>query len=133
VEYEFDLLLEISTEHIANVIKDRTGKFQDKLIDKPGEMFGNMLREWLSDGKAQPAKKAAAKKAKPDPTPPMADDAAMEKARLAILAAQTEAELKKFTLAVHTRQDQGFYSSEQAQQLLDMLDDQADGLKSGKD
>jgi hypothetical protein len=135
VEYEFDLLLEISTEHIANVIKDRTGKFQDKLIDKPGEMFGNMLREWLSDGEAkpaQPAKKAAAKKAKPDPTPPMADDAAMEKARLAILAAQTEAELKRFTLAVHTRQDQGFYTSDQAQQLLDMLDDQADAMKSGK-
>ncbi len=135
VEYEFDLLLEISTEHIANVIKDRTGKFQDKLIDKPGEMFGNMLREWLTETRdANPAKKAAAKKAKPasDPTPPVADDAAMEKATLAILAAQTAAELKKFTLAVHTRQDQGFYTSDQAQQLLDMLDDKADAMKSGK-
>jgi len=50
IEYEFDLLLEISTEHIGNVIKDRTGKFQDKLIEKPGEDFGKALAEWLSDG-----------------------------------------------------------------------------------
>jgi len=50
VEYEFDLLVEISTEHVANVIKDRTGKFQDKLIDKPGEDFGRQLAAWLADG-----------------------------------------------------------------------------------
>ena len=54
VEYEFDLLVEISTEHIANVIKDRTGKFQDKLIDKPGEDFGRALAAWLSDGLPAP-------------------------------------------------------------------------------
>jgi hypothetical protein len=54
VEYEFDLLVEISTEHIANVIKDRTGKFQDKLIDKPGEDFGQQLAAWLSDGLPSP-------------------------------------------------------------------------------
>lgn len=57
VEYEFDLLVEISTEHIANVIKDRTGKFQDKLIEKPGEDFGRQLAAWLADG--EPAKPAA--------------------------------------------------------------------------
>lgn len=50
VEYEFDLLVEISTEHIANVIKDRTGKFQDKLIEKPDERFGRELAAWLADG-----------------------------------------------------------------------------------
>ena len=50
VEYEFDLLVEISTEHIANVIKDRTGKFQDKLIEKPDEKFGKALAAWLADG-----------------------------------------------------------------------------------
>jgi hypothetical protein len=50
IEYEFDLLLEISTEHIANVIKDRTGRFQDRLIDKPDEEFGRQLALWLADG-----------------------------------------------------------------------------------
>ncbi len=52
VEYEFDLLVEISTEHIANVIKDRSGKFQDRLIEKPDEKFGRELAAWLSDGTA---------------------------------------------------------------------------------
>lgn len=50
VEYEFDLLVEISTDHVANVIKDRTGRFQDKLLDKPGEEFGQQLAAWLADG-----------------------------------------------------------------------------------
>lgn len=50
IEYEFDLLLEISPEHIGTVIKDRTGKFQDRLIDKPGEDFGRELAAWLADG-----------------------------------------------------------------------------------
>jgi hypothetical protein len=54
IEYEFDLLLEISTEHIGHVIKDRTGKFQDKLIDRPGEDFGQQLAAWLSDGLPSP-------------------------------------------------------------------------------
>jgi hypothetical protein len=54
VEYEFDLLVEISTEHIANVIKDRTGKFQDKLIEKPDERFGRELAAWLADGTPAP-------------------------------------------------------------------------------
>lgn len=55
VEYEFDLLVEISTEHVANIIKDRTGKFQDKLLDKPGEEFGKQLAAWLADGNTGPA------------------------------------------------------------------------------
>lgn len=35
--FEFDLLLEINHAHVASVIKDSTGgKFQDKMIEKPG-------------------------------------------------------------------------------------------------
>jgi len=67
IEYEFDLLLEISTEHIGHVIKDRTGKFQDKLIDKPGEDFGQQLAAWLSDGLPSPVASA--------PTPARTADA----------------------------------------------------------
>ena len=47
IEYEFDLLLELSPDHIGRVIKDRTGKFQDELLDKPGETFGQALAAWL--------------------------------------------------------------------------------------
>jgi hypothetical protein len=50
IEYEFDLLLEISTDHIAEVIKDRTSKFQDKIIEKPGVEFGKELIDWLNTG-----------------------------------------------------------------------------------
>ena len=50
IEYEFDLLLELSTEHVANVIKDRTDKFQDQTIEKPGEELGAALQAWLSEG-----------------------------------------------------------------------------------
>lgn len=63
VEYEFDLLVEISTEHIANVIKDRTGKFQDRLIEKPDEKFGRDLAAWLADGVPAPATRPASDKA----------------------------------------------------------------------
>ena len=54
IEYEFDLLVEINQQHIATVTKDRTGKFQDETIDKPGEDFGIALFEWLMDSKAEP-------------------------------------------------------------------------------
>lgn len=50
IEDEFDLLLELSVEHVAQVLKDRTGKFQDTLIEKPGEQFGEQLAAWLMDG-----------------------------------------------------------------------------------
>lgn len=50
IEYEFDLLIELSPDHIANVIKDRTGKFQDETIEKPGEDLGKKFAEWLLDG-----------------------------------------------------------------------------------
>ena len=62
IEYEFDLLLELSVDHIGNVLKDRTGKYQDKLIELPGEDFGADLAGWLSDGKpaaARPVSKSA--------------------------------------------------------------------------
>ena len=49
IEYEFDLLMEISQEHIGHVIKDRTGKFQDVLIEKPDAKFGKQMKAWLED------------------------------------------------------------------------------------
>ena len=50
IEYEFDLLMEISPEHAVNVIKDRTGKFQDRTFDCPGAELGEELAKWLSEG-----------------------------------------------------------------------------------
>ncbi|OGB47751.1 MAG: hypothetical protein A3F76_08220 [Burkholderiales bacterium RIFCSPLOWO2_12_FULL_65_40] len=50
IEYEFDMLIEMSVEHYATIIKDRTGKYQDKIIEKPGEDFGEGLIAWLNEG-----------------------------------------------------------------------------------
>lgn len=50
IEYEFDVLMEINPEHKGTIIKDRTGKFQDTVIDKPGVEFGKELASWLGDG-----------------------------------------------------------------------------------
>lgn len=63
IEYEFDLLLELSPEHLAHIIKDRTGKYQDQVIEKPGKAFGMDLVAWLNSGSAEatPAKKPASK------------------------------------------------------------------------
>lgn len=55
IEYEFDMLIQMSPEHYATFDKDRTGKFQDKVIDKPGVEFGRQLIEWLQSA---PEKKA---------------------------------------------------------------------------
>jgi len=59
----------------------------------------------------------------PEPARPVADDAAMEKARAAIEVASSDEQLRKFALAVHTRQDDGFYTSDQAQELLELCDE----------
>jgi hypothetical protein len=53
IEYEFDMLMEISPEHTINVIKDRTGKFQDRIIQSPDEAFGAEILDWLNEGQPQ--------------------------------------------------------------------------------
>jgi len=50
IEYEFTFLLELSVDHVGTVLKDRTGEFQDKIITKPGEEFGQALLAWLAEG-----------------------------------------------------------------------------------
>jgi hypothetical protein len=70
IEFEFDLLVELTQRHEANVTKDRTGKFQDETIEKPGEEFGVALDDWLSSGKAAiPVAEAAPPKTKKTVTP----------------------------------------------------------------
>jgi hypothetical protein len=70
IEYEFDLLLELSPDHIGTAIKDRSGKFQDAIIEKPGEDFGASLAAWLSDGAPlPPAPSKPAPAANPTPAP----------------------------------------------------------------
>ena len=48
------MLMEINPEHIANVIKDRTGKYQDKIIECPDEKMGKELVACLAEGGVAP-------------------------------------------------------------------------------
>ena len=56
MEYEFTMLMELSPEHVARVLKDRTGKFQDQVIDHPDENMGVDLKMWLEEGDEPSAK-----------------------------------------------------------------------------
>jgi hypothetical protein len=47
IEYEFDMLMAISPDHVVSVEKDRTGKYQDQTIKLPDEKLGEDLRKWL--------------------------------------------------------------------------------------
>ena len=72
VEYEFDLLLEMDPEsNTGRFIKDRTGKFQDRIVAKPGEDLGRELAAWLADG-GVPAPRDAKGASAPAPAKPAA-------------------------------------------------------------
>jgi hypothetical protein len=76
IEYEFDLLVELNQRHEAVVTKDRTGKFQDETIEKPGEEFGVALYDWLASGNAE----KSATRADKEPGKPQKPAAAKPKA-----------------------------------------------------
>ena len=65
IEYEFDVLMEIDPEHTGTVTKDRTGKFQDAVMECPGADFGKQLAAWLSTGAPAQARAVETQKAEP--------------------------------------------------------------------
>ena len=60
----------------------------------------------------------------PQPKPVTATQADLEKARNAINSAKSASQCRRFALEVHKRQDEGFYTSDEAGELLALLDDQ---------
>jgi hypothetical protein len=57
------------------------------------------------------------------PTPPVADEAAMQKARSAIDLAKDAEQVRKFAAVVRQRVDDGFYLEDHAAELFEMLDE----------
>lgn len=53
IEYEFTMQLEGTTDHIFTVTKDRSGMFQDQIIEKPTEQLGADLFKWLNGEKVK--------------------------------------------------------------------------------
>jgi len=50
IEYEFTTVMEGNVDHTFFVTKDRTGLFQDEIIDKPDEKIGTKFINWLNSG-----------------------------------------------------------------------------------
>jgi len=118
IEYEFDLLIEITPEHYGNVLKDRTGKFQDKTIEKPDEKFGKELSEWLSDG-ADIIKKEF-------------DHEKKTKAQHAITSATTEKQLDDFLALIKKYLDEGQVSQNTYDTLAKEIDTKLKQLQEKK-
>jgi hypothetical protein len=49
-EYEFTMTMSMNANHVGMVTKDRTSKFQDQFIEKPGKKLGEDLIKWLAEG-----------------------------------------------------------------------------------
>ena len=58
-EYEFTMAMTMDSNHVGLVTKDRTGKFQDAFISKPGIDFGKQLIAWLHEGATDWVQEAA--------------------------------------------------------------------------
>jgi phage recombination protein Bet len=65
------------------------------------------------------------------PKPQAADDAAVAKAIAAIDVAETPEQVRKYALAVQQKLNDGFYTAEQAADLLDRLDERAAMMEEG--
>jgi hypothetical protein len=53
-EYEFTMAMTMDANHVGLVTKDRTSKFQDQFIEKPGRKLGKELIAWLNEGAEPP-------------------------------------------------------------------------------
>lgn len=88
----------------------------------PDVLRGLVTAEEAADYHEEPVQHTPAPKVK-QPKPPTADDAAMQKAIDAIDAAADATVLRRFALAIHKKNDDGFYTPEQFSELLDRLDE----------
>lgn len=50
IEFEFSMLWEGDINHNFHCTKDRTGKYQDQILEMPGEEVGTDLIQWLNTG-----------------------------------------------------------------------------------
>lgn len=92
----------------------------------PDVLRGLVTAEEAADYHEEPVQPATPKVTQPkpaEPKPPMADDAAMGKARAAIDLAKDGEQVRKFAAIVRQRVDDGFYDEDQAAELFEMLDE----------
>lgn len=59
MEYEFSVVFELQMDHKASVSKDRTGLFQEDIVDLLDKGVPKRIRDWLASGKAATPRPAA--------------------------------------------------------------------------
>lgn len=97
MEYEFDVVIDLDTDHTGHVSKTRCMEISGMAFPKPGEKLGRILRGWCDTGgtpeavpPAAPARGPAPAPAPPaGPTPRSAAEKAVE--RYPSIKAETEA------------------------------------------
>lgn len=67
MDYEFTLVFDVEMDHKGSASKDRTGLFNEKIVDLASPKTAKLLRDWLDKGKEVPAP-AAADPSQPDST-----------------------------------------------------------------
>lgn len=60
LEYEFDIIGDVSPEHDLAITKSRCPALSDSVINRPGADLAHILRGWLDGVEAEPEKPAAA-------------------------------------------------------------------------
>lgn len=68
VEYEFDVIGDMTPEHRLVISKSRIPGIADEVLDKPGKGLGEKLRAWLEDGVEAKVQRA------PEPQQPHQED-----------------------------------------------------------
>ena len=66
IEYEFTMFMSINQEHMAHVMKDNTGMYDQEFV-KPSKELGEKLMEWLNSGAEQIEVKPKVEKPKEKP------------------------------------------------------------------
>jgi hypothetical protein len=60
MDFEFDIFGEMDANHVMSITKTRCRVLTDKQIEKPGEEFGRIVLDWLSEAKALPVSSPSA-------------------------------------------------------------------------
>lgn len=60
MDYEFTLVFDVEMDHKGSVSKDRTGLFNDKIVDLASPKTAKIIREWIEKGKESVAAESQA-------------------------------------------------------------------------
>ncbi len=102
LEYEFDIVGDLSAEHDLVITKSRCPEVTDAVINRPGEELAKTLRTWLDGTAPEPAAPPQELSVERDPEPPKASLADRLRARLLECSSRTQASavLNEFVAAL---------------------------------